>query len=105
MGMQVLVVVAEGPHLDSRVLAHTLLKGEELRGLRHLHDGRVDRLVEAVGDDLQPLVDCHVVVVAFKLRIQVLHVLISLDLGHLGLREQLVQGLSVGCWRVSLLKH
>ena len=69
IGMQVSMVVTDRSHLDSRELPHAHPELVCLFLVRHLHDDRVDVLVEARSDDFHTFVNSDVVIVLFQLGI------------------------------------
>ena len=69
IGMQVPMVVTDRSHLDSRELPHAHPELVCLFLVRHLHDDRVDVLVEARSDDFHTFVNSDVVIVLFQLGI------------------------------------
>jgi hypothetical protein len=68
--VQLLVVVAGRPHLDSRELAHTFFELLHLIVVRHLQHDRPHRFGEASRNNLQFFVERGVVVVVRELCVE-----------------------------------
>ena len=93
--MELKIVVVDRPHLDPRILPHTLLEGVELLEVRHLHEYGIYRILKAVTHSLHLLLQCYIVIIYFQLALELPQEGIFLFLVELRLLQQVLQYLVV----------
>ena len=93
--MEHAVVVLDRSHLDSCVLSQASLESMEFIWVWQLHNHGIDCRVEAGTNHFELFINTQVVVVNFKLLLEVVHKFLLLSICHFRLGEKLINCLTI----------